>query len=184
MDQGYWEESLDYPIGRVEAWDTAALKEFVALHEEAATWLWRRGIRQWRPGEYTYDILRAELIAGHELYLARRAGMAAGGFTLQWIDEEVWGPRPLDEAGYLHALCVSRAEAGRGLGPALLDYAGLIVANAGCPWLRLDCWKGNVKLRTFYELQGFAFQGVDKSGSVALYQRRAGEVAVGGGVDH
>jgi ribosomal protein S18 acetylase RimI-like enzyme len=160
----------EYSIARVDAADEASLAAFVAIHEEAAAWLLARGIDQWRPGEYTLETLRGELAAGHELYLARRDGVSAGGFTLQWDDLESWEEQP-PVAGYLHALCVSRAEARQGLGEALLDYAGQRVAEMGCAWLRLDCWKGNTVLRAYYERLGFTYQGIGDHGWASLYQR-------------
>jgi ribosomal protein S18 acetylase RimI-like enzyme len=162
-----------YSIASLSATDGASLTAFVAIHEEAAAWLWEREIKQWRPGEYTLATLRRELDERHEVYLARRDGVAAGGFTLQWDDIENWdnaGEQPL-VAGYLHALCVARAEAGRSLGVALLDSAGQRVVAHGRPWLRLDCWKGNATLRAYYEGQGFAYQGIGDHGWAALYQR-------------
>ena len=162
-----------YTITRVDATEEASLAAFVAIHEEAAAWLWARGIMQWQPGEYTLEILRREVAEGHEVYVARRDGAVAGGFTLQWDDLENWKEQP-PVAGYLHALCVRRAAAGQGLGALMLDYAGQRVADYGRPWLRLDCWKGNDTLRAYYEGLGFSYQGIGDHGWAALYQRPAG----------
>jgi protein-tyrosine phosphatase len=161
-----------YIIQWVDAADEATLTAFVAIHEEAAAWLWARGVKQWHAGHFTLETLRRELGEGHEVYIARRAGVAAGGFTLQWDDLENWGERP-PVAGYLHALCVRRADAGRGLGAALLDFAGERVAEFGRPWLRLDCWEGNATLRAYYERLGFTYHGIGDEGWAALYQRAA-----------
>lgn len=164
-----------YAVARVDAADLEGLAAFVAIHEEAAAWLWERGIRQWRPGEFTRESLARMLAAGGEVYLARAAtGVPAGGFTLQWEDEEVWERQP-PIAGYVHALCVRRADAGQSLGAALLDIAGQRVAAAGRPLLRLDCWKGNTALRAYYESLGFSYQGIGDSGVASLYQRPASQ---------
>jgi ribosomal protein S18 acetylase RimI-like enzyme len=168
-----------YTIERVAVADAAGLAAFVAIHEEAAGWLWARGVRQWRPGEYALETLERELAAGHEVYLARRDGDPAGGFTLQWEDVIVWEEQP-PIAGYLHALCVRRAYAGRELGAALLAYAGQCVARAGRPWLRLDCWVGNVTLRAWYERLGFSYQGIGEGGWAARYQKVASDDSAGG----
>ncbi len=162
-----------YTIERVDVADMAGLATFVAIHEEAAGWLWARGIRQWRPGEYALATLERELADGHEVYLARRDADPVGGFTLQWEDVEVWEEQP-PVAGYLHALCVRRAYAGRELGAALLASAGRRVASAGRPWLRLDCWEGNTTLRAWYEGLGFSYQGIGEGGWAARYQKAAG----------
>jgi ribosomal protein S18 acetylase RimI-like enzyme len=166
--------AASYTIERVDATDSEGLAAFLAVHEEAAAWLWERGVRQWRPGEYTMWDVRDVLASGGEVCLARRDGAPAGGFTLQWQDVEVWGERAPD-AGYLHSLCVRRADAGSGLSAALLDYALARVA-AGRAWLRLDCWAGNTALRAFYERHGFSLHTVAKEGDyqIALYERAAG----------
>jgi ribosomal protein S18 acetylase RimI-like enzyme len=165
--------AASYTIERLGEADVEGLAAFVTIHEEAAAWLWERGIRQWRPGEFTAQALYRILECGGEVYLARRDGAAAGGFTLQWEDAEAWGQQP-PNAGYLHALCVRRADAGTGLGAALLDYAGQRVAEAGRAWLRLDCWAGNDALRAYYEGLGFQPRGVtteEDSYEVALFER-------------
>ncbi|HEU0027906.1 MAG TPA: GNAT family N-acetyltransferase [Ktedonobacterales bacterium] len=164
-----------HTIERLDAADSDGLAAFLAIHEEAATWLWERGIRQWRPGEFSATALQGVLAGGGEVYLARRDGAPAGGFTLQWEDVEVWGERPPD-AGYLHALCVRRADAGTGLSAALLDYASQRVATVGRAWLRLDCWAGNNALRAYYERQGFSLYAVVEEADyyIALYERAAG----------
>ena len=143
------------------------------------------GIKQWRPSEFTIQTLHRILASGGEVYLARREGVPAGGFTLQWEDVTPWGERA-PNAGYLHALCVRRADAGTGLGAALLDYAGVRVAATGRAWLRLDCWAGNDVLRAYYEGLGFRPRGVtgvttEKDGyEVALFERASGGNADGG----
>ncbi len=166
-----------YNIVRVDAADEASLAAFVAVHEEAAAWLWERGIRQWRPGEFTVEALHRLLASGGEVYLARRDGAPAGGFTLQWEDAAVWGAQPPD-AGYLHALCVRRADARQVLGAALLDHASQHVAATGRSWLRLDCWAGNAALRAYYEGQGFTLRGLAEKNvyEVALYERAASDL--------
>lgn len=164
-----------YTIERLDAADGEGLAAFVAVHEEAATWLWERGVRQWRPGEFIIQEALDLLASGGEVYLARRDGAPAGGFTLQWEDAAVWGERSPD-AGYLHALCVRRDASGLGLGAALLDYAGERVATAGRARLRLDCWAGNDALRAYYERRGFTLHGLaaEHGFHVALYERAAG----------
>lgn len=107
-------------VTRATEADAATL---VALYDEASAWLMARGSRQWPPGWWTPAVVVKELRAGHEMYLARRDGEPVAKLTLQWDDAEVWGAQPPD-AGYLHGLCVSRVVAGRGLGAALLDWAG------------------------------------------------------------
>lgn len=163
------EPNARYSLTRATEADAETL---AALHEEAARWLWERGIRQWRPGEYTATHALAAIREGHEVYLARRAGAPVGTFILQWDDPEMWGERPPD-AGYVHGLSVRRAVAGLGLGAALLDWAAQRVAASGRHWLRLDCMAANPALRAYYERRGFTYRGEAEEGWAALYERPA-----------
>jgi protein-tyrosine phosphatase len=157
-------------ITRATEVDVAAL---VALYDEASAWLMARGSRQWPPGWWTPAVVVKELRAGHEMYLARREdGEPVGKLTLQWDDAAVWGEQPPD-AGYVHGLCVSRAIAGRGLGAALLDWAGQRVRASGRGLLRLDCMAANPVLRAWYERLGFTYRGIGDEGWAALYERPA-----------
>jgi ribosomal protein S18 acetylase RimI-like enzyme len=129
---------------------------------EAAHWQTARGLTQWFPELFTI-VLRAEIerqIGAGEVYLARIDGEAVGTLTLQWADEPVWGPQP-DDAGYVHRLAVRRGQAGRGIGRALLDWAGARCAAEGRAYLRLDTMSSNADLRAHYERLGFEFRGVN-----------------------
>lgn len=158
-----------YRLERATEADAASI---VALHDAAGAWLLERGIRQWPPGWYTERMVIAALRARHELYLVWRVDALVGAFSLQWDDAEMWGEQPPD-AGYVHGLCVARAFAGRGVGEALLDWAGQRVRACGRSLLRLDCMAANPRLRAWYEAQGFIYQGEAEGGWAALYQRPA-----------
>ena len=130
-------------------------------------------MKQWHPGEFTVEALHRLLASGGEVYLARRDGAAAGGFTLQWEDVDPWGERPPD-AGYLHALCVRRDDAGLGLGAALLDPRA---SYRGAEWAAPRCdstaGAGNDALRAYNGGQGFTLRGLTEEHGydVALYER-------------
>lgn len=110
-----------------------------------------------------------------ELYVARRGRRTVGTFSLLWSDPGVWADR-LEDGGYVHALAVSRSEAGRGIGAALLECASGLVASRGRTCLRLDCWAGNPELCRYYEGLGFERRGTVDLGDgfvVQRYERRA-----------
>jgi GNAT superfamily N-acetyltransferase len=147
----------------------------IAIHEEAARWLWGRGIRQWEPGTFPRDALIGCIERG-EAYLARLDGGPVGMAILQEADEDTWGTRP-DNAVYLHGLRVLRAFAGQGLGRAILCWAEGQVAARGRIYLRLDCKADNAKLRAYYEDAGFRLVGAktdedDPSWRASLYEKR------------
>jgi len=141
--------------------------------EDAAVWLWGRGIRQWVPGTGDDAALAARIARG-EVYLARHGGDPAATLTLQWRDEETWGPMP-DDAGYVHGLAVRRLYGGRGLGRALLAWAEDRARAAGRAYLRLDCMAKNAALRAYYEGAGFTERmDVPHDDWSALYEKRVG----------
>jgi ribosomal protein S18 acetylase RimI-like enzyme len=147
--------------------------EIVDVLSEAARWLLARGIRQW-PDPFPRERVAA-LVERGDFYLASLAGETVGTLALLWSDPAFWGERPAD-AGYVHALAVRRARAGRGLGARLLDWAGERIAAVGREYLRLDCRAENAALRRYYERLGFEPRGqvaVDDFTS-ALYERRCG----------
>lgn len=126
---------------------------FLGIHEEAARWLWERGIRQWRPGAFQREWLD-EPIARGELYIARLRGEPVGTLLIQWSDEYTWGKRP-DDSGYIHGLRVRRSASGRELGQALLRWAEGEIARAGRTYARLDCIANNPALCAYYERAGY-----------------------------
>jgi ribosomal protein S18 acetylase RimI-like enzyme len=126
------------------------------LLTEAARWLLARGIEQW-PDPFPRDRVEAVVRRG-EFFLAKLDGMVAATLALMWSDPTFWGERPGD-AGYVHALAVRRAFAGRALGEQLLAWAEQRVAEAGREFLRLDCRSDNSVLQAYYERLGFERQG-------------------------
>jgi GNAT superfamily N-acetyltransferase len=161
--------------GGLEVWRAGRedVDEIVDVLSEAARWLLGRGIRQW-PDPFPRERVAA-LVERGDFYLARLDGTAVATLALLWSDPTFWGERQAD-AGYVHALAVRRAWAGRGLGARLLVWADARVAAAGREYLRLDCLAGNAELRRYYERLGFEPRGevaVDDFTS-ALYERRCG----------
>ena len=135
------------------------LDAYIELVEEAATWLWARGVHQWRPGEHR--AASARLLARLEngcLILAEQDGLLAGGCLLSEAAPACWPDTP-DEALYFSGLVVARRAAGRDLGGRILDEAMQAVERRSKTCLRLDCWDGNEFLKTYYREQGFRDMG-------------------------
>jgi GNAT superfamily N-acetyltransferase len=144
---------IESSIGIVEVGPASHADIDAALEilNEAARWLASRGINQWPAGGFPYDTIARD-VSGGELYIAKRLDLAVGTFTLQRTDEVFW-PGACDDAGYVHRIAVRRAA--RGLGAALLKFAETFAAGAGRKFLRLDCFPGNLALRSYYERAGF-----------------------------
>ena len=127
----------------------------IGVLEEAASWLWNRGIRQWEPGSMRAQrrTFRRWTRAGG-LLVARSEGDLAGGCFL--VDEpgREWTNHP-GVALYLHKLVVARAHSGRGISARLLDWSKSRARELGIPRVRLDCWDGNERLRAFYRAAGY-----------------------------
>jgi ribosomal protein S18 acetylase RimI-like enzyme len=145
--------------------------EIVAILSGAARWLLARGIDQW-PDPFPRARVDALTRQG-EFYVGVLGGRVVATLALLWSDPAFWGERPPD-AGYVHALAVSRAWAGRGLGGELLAWAEEQVVREGREFLRLDCRVENEALRRYYESTGFEQRGevsVDEFTSMR-YERR------------
>lgn len=149
---------------------------FVEIHEEAARWLWDRGIQQWRPGTFQAEWLRDPIARG-EVYVASEHGLPIATLILEWSDVWTWGERPPD-AGYIHGLRVRRAAAGRGIGRALLAWAEREIAQAGRPFARLDCIADNPRLCAYYLEAGYERQADleweenGRTGRLARFEKR------------
>lgn len=108
-----------------------------------------------------------------------RAHDAIATITLdERADPELWQQRD-DPTGalYAHRMVVMRAEAGKGLGSSMLDWASRRAAMVGKKWLRLDVWATNSKLQDYYVNEGFENVRTLRfahRGSGALFQRPAG----------
>lgn len=140
-----------------------------ALLNGASAWLASRGIDQWQYPPHRDRIMRA--IDRGECFLAFRDGLAIATIQVDdYADPEFWqeGDRP-DAAMYVHRMAVSRAAAGHDVGSELLAWAAQHASEAGKTLLRLDAWKDNPGLHSYYVSQGFELVRI-----VDLPHRRSG----------
>lgn len=133
------------------------LNALVDLYDDAARWMLRNGIDQWKPGDKDADHFRHRIAQG-EVWLLLDGGRAAGAYELWWDDLPAWGDRP-PVAGYVHRLMTDRAHAPAGSGRALLAHAERRIAAAGRELARLDCLSRNPRLRAYYEAAGYRVVG-------------------------
>ena len=153
--------------------DATRLDAYIDLLEEAAEWLWAKGIHQWRPG--AHRAARPKLLAQLQrgcLILAEADGRLAGGCLLTEVAPAVW-PDTATDALYLSGLVVARWAAGQDLGARILDAAGEAVRRLGKARLRLDCWDGNEFLKAYYRARGFRDMGRTQENDywVRLFER-------------
>lgn len=63
----------------------------VQLYDQAARWMRKHGIDQWKPGDKDAAHFRSKMREG-EVWLAADAdGRVCGAYELWWSDEEAWG---------------------------------------------------------------------------------------------
>jgi GNAT superfamily N-acetyltransferase len=130
---------------------SAELDAVLELLREARAWHEQQGVDVWR--EFDRARIAADVTAGC-VYVARNDVGICGTVTLVDSDALVWGEERGDEL-YVHKLAVARAQAGRGIGAAILRWAQQLARERGKRRLRLDTWDGNRKMRDYYERQGF-----------------------------
>jgi GNAT superfamily N-acetyltransferase len=151
----------------------AALDAFLEVVEEAAMWLWQRGIRQWEPGtNRAQRTWLARCVAHGGLVVARAGGELVGGCVATTLAVPAWNARrepPL----YVAKLAVKRTHAGCGVATRILAAGEAHARATGHTRLRLDCWEGNARLRAYYRDAGFAeLEAVAEHGyEVRLFER-------------
>jgi GNAT superfamily N-acetyltransferase len=137
----------------------------IGLIEAAAEWLRRekrtnQWAQPWRSEEDRSKRILRDLAAG-KTWLLWDGGTLAGTVTTDPEDYPIWpAHRQHEPAVYVRRLVVSRDYAGQRLGAALLDWAGLCsLRGYGAQWVRVDVWRTNHALHTYYRKQGFVFCG-------------------------
>ena len=151
----------------------------IDLIDAAADWLRTKNTDQWAqpwPSEEDRDHrIRQDLIAG-KTWIAWEGGTPAATITADPAKNPIWPAEArCDLAVYVCRLVVSRAFSGRGLGAALLDWAGLRAQQSyGAGWIRVDVWTTNTALHAYYKRLGFescGFSGASGYPSAALFQK-------------
>jgi GNAT superfamily N-acetyltransferase len=150
------------------------------LIEAAAEWLrdtkdTTQWMQPWHSEEDRRNRIRRDLTAG-KTWLLRDNGIAVATITADPEDHPAWPAEwQREPTVYVRRLVVRRDYAGRGLGAALLDWAGLIARReAGAQWIRVDVWSTNKELHAYYERQGFTACGMSANPdypSGALFQK-------------
>lgn len=151
------------------------------LIREAVGWLRSIGSDQWSTADTwagpTGKVTRA-ISAGHAWVLLD-GSTVVGTVTVEPDgDPDFWTPAERAEpALYVSKLVVARSHAGQRLGEALLEWTRETAASQGRTWVRLDAWRSNDQLRSYYTSRGWEWlrdvADVGRS-SGALFQKPAG----------
>ncbi|WP_170134400.1 GNAT family N-acetyltransferase [Murinocardiopsis flavida] len=151
------------------------------LRKEAEGWLHDRGVRQWLPewSDRSYELIERNIYDGKTWVVSDDESVVAT-VTLNGPDLDFWNESDqLDEAIYFYKLIVRRDHGGTGLGVAIIDWVSLRAERQGKKWVRLDCWRDNVRLQEYYQQRGFTHVRTEHRAhreSGALFQRPAGKI--------
>ncbi len=166
-----------YRIRLAEAND---IELIMSLLDEVITWLADLGLDQWQGNRARQRQHVATDIGEESLFVVEKLGKVVATITIdEQADADFWRHKdnPLS-ALYVHRMAVAPAEAGIGLGSAMLDWAAEQVERRDRALLRLDAWSTNDKLHQYYKQLGFRLlrnHPVEGRGSGALFERPATE---------
>lgn len=131
----------------------------MSLRTEAEEWLQGQGTDQWsdrEAGARAISKWRQAIDDGRTWIVLDEDDRTVATVSRGPVDRDFWtdtdGP---ETAFYLYKLIVSRSTAGMGIGSLVLDWASRVAALEGRHWVRIDCWRTNLKLQRYYESLGF-----------------------------
>lgn len=162
---------------RIRPAATDDLAALVELRVDAEVRLRAAGIDQWHNRERGIRNLAEGIEAGVTSVVVDAHDRVQATLTLSGPDPDWWGPDddPHD-ALYLYKLMIGDGWRGSGLGDELLDWACARAQERGKTWVRLDCWRTNLRLQEYYLARGFRHVRTmvkEGRGSGALFERDA-----------
>ncbi|WP_431784851.1 GNAT family N-acetyltransferase [Streptomyces chumphonensis] len=130
----------------------------MALRIEAEGWLSAAGIDQWQDPNTRGNALekwRADIENGRTWVVERKNEVVAT-VTLAAPDLDFWRTEDdLDSALYVAKLITSRKAAGENLGGRIIDWVCQRAISQQKEKVRLDVWRDNAALQSYYQRQGF-----------------------------
>ncbi|WP_327125678.1 GNAT family N-acetyltransferase [Streptomyces sp. NBC_01727] len=131
----------------------------MALRTEAEEWLSSKGTDQWSDPETGAKAItkwRASIDEGRAWVVVDDSGTVLGTVSRGPVDRDFWADEDHPESAFhLYKLIVARQAAGRHLGARLVDWASSLAAMEGRDWVRIDTWRTNMGLHSYYERLGF-----------------------------
>lgn len=155
--------------------EIADLPAIEQLWDDARTRLQTHGIKQW---QYPLNRARVEssIRAGECWVIEDEQGGILGTITIDdFADPDFWKASDYPQsAAYVHRMIVASHATGNNLGARLLNFAASLARAEGKPLLRLDAWRTNTALHSYYLGQGFRLVrivAVPNRNSGALFER-------------
>ncbi|MET8438461.1 GNAT family N-acetyltransferase [Streptomyces sp900116325] len=131
----------------------------MALRTEAEEWLSSKGTDQWNDPETGAKAItkwRASIDEGRAWVVVNDSSTVLGTVSRGPVDRDFWTDEDRPESAFhLYKLIVARHAAGRHLGARLVDWASSLAAMEGRDWVRIDTWRTNEGLHSYYERLGF-----------------------------
>src|ERR1022692_2951881 len=147
--------------------DVRDLNVIVGLIDAAADWLRTKNTDQWAEPwpsveDRSHRIL-TDLRAGNT-WIAWDGSVPAATITADPQDNPIWPAETRQErAMYVRRHVVSRTHTGKGLGAALLDWAGFrALQRYAARWVRVEVWTPTLARPPSYRQQGSSFTGSAK----------------------
>ncbi|MFD7186289.1 GNAT family N-acetyltransferase [Streptomyces sp. NPDC059904] len=129
------------------------------LRSEAEDWLQGQGTDQWsdrEAGARAISKWRESIDDGRTWIILNEDAETVATVSRGSVDRDFWTSEDDPEtAFYLYKLIVRRSAAGLGVGSLVLDWACRVGSAEGRRWVRIDCWRSNLKLQRYYENLGF-----------------------------
>ncbi len=147
--------------------------EAISVMKEVAEWGRNQGFRVWLDEWLTPEELLTEEAKPENFYVGKVDGKTACAFILQNSDTTYWGDRPLNEAVYLHKLCVKREFAHREMTKVVVEAIKSECRNNGVRYIRLDTGLDEKVVRKIYLRAGFKIVDIidyNNGKSMALYE--------------
>jgi GNAT superfamily N-acetyltransferase len=154
--------AMSAPTYRIRHAVTKDIPAILDLIGSAAAWLQKhkntdQWIRPW-PTEQARNARITRGVHRGSTWMVEENGDLAATITCRDRgNPKLWTPGELSEpAVYVSRLIVGRSQAGKGLGAALIDWAGLRgIRKWSAESIRVDVWTTNLALHEYYKGQGF-----------------------------
>ena len=149
------------------------MNESISVMREVAAWGRERGFRVWLDEWLTPNELLTDEIKPENFCIGKVYGEVACAFILQNTDVQYWGNTPVNEAVYLHKLCVRREFAHQGMTKSVVEAIREACKKKGVKYIRLDTGLDEKVVRKIYLRAGFKIVDIidyENGKSLALYE--------------
>lgn len=149
------------------------MNESIYVMREVAAWGRERGFRVWLDEWLTPNELLTDEIKPENFCIGKVNGEVACAFILQNTDVQYWGNTPVNEAVYLHKLCVRREFAHQSMTKSVVEAIRKECKKNGVKYIRLDTGLDEKVVRKIYLNAGFKIVDIidyENGKSLALYE--------------